>query len=49
VSPVGYIELRPGAVSYTPIRDWVVLIPALAAGGVLALVAARGIASVLRR
>ena len=44
VAPVGYIEMRPGVVLYRPIRDWAVVIPALAAGGVLTLVAARGIA-----
>jgi uncharacterized spore protein YtfJ len=49
VAPVGYIEIRPGVVLYRPIRDWAVLIPALAAGGVLTLVAARGIARLLRR
>jgi len=36
-------------VLYRPIRDWAVLIPALAAGGVLTLVAARGIARLLRQ
>jgi uncharacterized spore protein YtfJ len=49
VAPVGYIEIRPGVVLYRPIRDWAVLIPTLAAGGVLALLAARGIARLLRR
>jgi uncharacterized spore protein YtfJ len=49
VAPVGYIEMRPGVVLYRPIRDWAVLIPALAAGGVLTLVTARGIARLLRR
>jgi uncharacterized spore protein YtfJ len=43
-APVGYIEIRPGVVLYRPIRDWAVLLPALAAGAVLTLVAARGIA-----
>jgi uncharacterized spore protein YtfJ len=47
VAPVGYIEIRSGVVLYKPIRDWAVLIPALAAGGVLTLVAARGIARLL--
>lgn len=49
VAPVGYIEIRSGVVLYRPIRDWGVLIPALAAGGVLTLVAARGIARLLRQ
>jgi len=49
VAPVGYIEIRPGVVLYRPIRDWAVLIPALAAAGVMTLVAARGIARLLRR
>lgn len=49
VTPVGYIEIRPEAVLYRPIRDWAVLIPALAAGGLLTLVAARRIARLLRR
>ncbi len=49
VAPVGYIEMRPGAVRYTPIRDWVVLIPAIAATGALALVAARGLATLFRQ
>ena len=49
VAPVGYIEIRPGVVLYKPIRDWAVLIPALAAGSALALVAARGIARLLRQ
>ena len=49
VAPVGYIEMRPGVVLYRPIRDWAVVIPALAAGTVLTLVAARGIARLLHR
>ena len=49
VAPVGYIEIRPGVVLYRPIRDWAVLIPALAAGGVLTVVALRGIARLLRQ
>ena len=49
VAPVGYIEIRPGVVLYKPIRDWAILIPALAVGGALALVAARGIARLLRQ
>jgi uncharacterized spore protein YtfJ len=49
VAPVGYIEIRSGVVFYRPIRDWPVLIPALAAGSVLTLVAARAIARLLRR
>jgi len=53
VSPVattvfGDIEIRPSVVQYRPIRDWAVLIPALAAGGVMGLVAARGIVRLLR-
>jgi uncharacterized spore protein YtfJ len=48
VAPVGYIEIRPGGVLYRPIRDWAVLIPVLAAGGVMTVVAARGIARLLR-
>lgn len=49
VAPVGFIEIRPGVVQYRPIRDWAVLIPALAAGAAAALVAARGLARLLRR
>ena len=49
VAPVGYIEIRPGVVHYRPIRDWAVLIPALAAGGVVTLMAARGFVKLLRR
>ena len=49
VAPVGYIEIRPGIVVYTPIRDWAVLVPALAATGVLTIVAGWGIARLLRR
>jgi uncharacterized spore protein YtfJ len=49
VAPVGYIEIRPGVVLYKPIRDWAVLIPALAAGSALALVTARGIVRLLRQ
>jgi uncharacterized spore protein YtfJ len=49
VAPVGYIEIRSGVVLYKPIRDWAVLIPVLAAGGLLTVVAARGIARLLRR
>jgi uncharacterized spore protein YtfJ len=49
VAPVGYIEIRSGVVLYKPIRDWAVLIPVLAAGGLLTVVAARGIARFLRR
>ena len=49
VAPVGYIEIRPGVVLYRPIRDWALLIPALAAGGVMTVVAARGIARLLRQ
>ena len=49
VAPVGYIEIRPGGVVlYRPIRDWAVLIPTLAAGGVLTLMAARGIVRLFR-
>jgi uncharacterized spore protein YtfJ len=48
VAPVGYIEMRPGAVRYTPIRDWAVLIPAIASAGALTLVAVRGLAKLLR-
>ncbi len=49
VAPVGYLEIRPAGVVYNPIRDWVVLIPTLAAGAALTLVTARGIARLLRR
>jgi len=49
VAPVGYIEIRPGGVVYTPIRDWAVLVPTLAAAGVLTLVAGYGITRLLRR
>ena len=49
VAPVGYIEIRPNVVVYTPIRDWAVLVPTLAATGVLTLVAGYGIARLLRR
>ena len=49
VAPVGYIEIRPGVVRYRPIRDWGVVIPALAAGGMLTLVAALGIVRLLRQ
>ena len=49
VAPAGYIEMRQGAVLYRPIRDWAVLIPAIAAGSLLTLVAARGIARLLSR
>lgn len=48
VAPVGYIEMRPDAVRYTPIRDWAVLIPAMAAAAALTLLAARGMARLLR-
>ena len=43
VAPVGFIEIRSGAVRYRPIRDWAALIPALAVGGLVALLAVRGI------
>jgi uncharacterized spore protein YtfJ len=49
VAPVGYIEIRPGVVVYKPIRDWTVLIPALAAGALLTLTAVYGITSLRRR
>lgn len=49
VSPVGYFEIRPGGAVYRPIRDWAALMPAMAAGGVLTVVAARRIARWLRR
>lgn len=39
VQPVGFIEIRPGGVSYHPIRDWTWLAPVLALGGIAALVA----------
>jgi hypothetical protein len=41
--------MRQGTVVYRPIRDWAVLIPAIAAGGVFTLVAARAVASWFRR
>lgn len=47
VAPVGYIEIRPSVVLYRPIRNWGVLMPALAVGSVT-LLAARGIAGWLR-
>ncbi|MBO0719819.1 MAG: sporulation protein [Blastocatellia bacterium] len=41
VSPVGYIEIGNGGAVYKPIRNWSVLIPAIAAGGILTLLCAR--------
>ncbi len=41
VTPVGYLEIRPGAVRYRPIRDWAWLAPALVVGAVAALVTRR--------
>ena len=41
VSPVGYIEIRNGGAVYKPIHNWTELIPAFAAGGLLALLCAR--------
>ncbi|MBO0800320.1 MAG: sporulation protein [Blastocatellia bacterium] len=41
VSPVGYIEIRNGGAVYKPIHNWAVLIPAIAAGGILTLLCAR--------
>ncbi|MEP7342132.1 MAG: spore germination protein GerW family protein [Acidobacteriota bacterium] len=41
VSPVGYIEIRNEGAIYKPIRTWAELIPAIAAGGLLALLCAR--------
>lgn len=50
VSPVGFFEVRPGAVHYRPIRDWAVLGSVLAASGVLtALIVARTIVLARRR
>ena len=49
VAPVGYIEMQPGVVLYRPIRDWAVLIPTLAAGVALTVVAAVRTARLLRR
>lgn len=42
VTPVGFIEIRPGTVRYRPIRNWAWLTPALAMGSLLALVVMRG-------
>lgn len=41
VSPMGYLEIRNGGAVYKPIRNWAELIPAIAAGGLLALLCAR--------
>jgi uncharacterized spore protein YtfJ len=49
VSPMGYIEIRNGGTVYKPIRDWAVLIPAIAAGGLLTLLCARGIVRLIHR
>ena len=49
VAPVGYIEMQPGVVRDRPIRDWAVLIPTLAAGVALTVVAAVRTARLLRR
>ncbi len=49
ITPVGYIELRDSGALYKPIRGWATVIPAIAAGGLLALLAARGIAKLLPR
>lgn len=45
VSPVGFIEIRPGVVRYRPIRDWATLMPVLALGGIATLLAARRLSS----
>jgi uncharacterized spore protein YtfJ len=49
VAPVGFIEIRPGAVAYRPIRDWAPLIPVLAVSTVVTVAAAAGVARLLRR
>jgi uncharacterized spore protein YtfJ len=41
VSPVGFIEIRAGAVRYRPIRDWATLMPVIALGGIVTFLAAR--------
>lgn len=48
VSPLGYIEIRNGGTVYKPIRDWAVLVPAIATGGLLALLGAVAIVRLLR-
>lgn len=45
VSPVGFIEIRPGVVRYRPIRDWATLMPVLALGCIVTLLAARRLSS----
>lgn len=50
VSPVGFFEIRPGAVHYRPIRDWALLAPVFVAGAVLmTLIAARSLELTRRR
>ncbi len=49
INPAGYIEIANGSARFRPIRDPLTLIPALAAGGALALLAARALAKLLRR
>lgn len=49
VTPLGYIEIRDDEACYKPIRDWAVLIPVIAAAGVLTFVTAQGIARLFRR
>lgn len=48
IKPAGYIEVANGNTRYRPIRDIVSLAPAIAATGVLALLAARGLYRIFR-
>jgi uncharacterized spore protein YtfJ len=49
INPAGYIEIAGGGTRFRPIRDLGVLIPAFAVGGLLAILAARGLVKLLRR
>src|SRR4051812_16804758 len=43
VVPAGYIEIRADAVRYRPIRNWMVMLPAMLAAATLGAVATSGI------
>lgn len=48
VAPMGYIEIKDGSAKFHAIRDPLTLLPALAAGSAIALMAVRWIAKLLR-
>ena len=49
ITPAGYIEITNGNTRYRPIRDPATLLPIIAAGGLLSLLAVRSLLKLLRQ